>query len=126
MSVHFKNQSNLFNLRVLLRHDEKYGVFVAHCLETGSVVTAESSEDVRRMIQELLEDEILFALKHRNLKNLFSSPAPLDVLLQWMKAVKENEPETIYLDVNFQESELSAIESKNPSIRNRVDFAQAA
>ena len=78
--------SNLFNLRVLLRYDDKYSVYVAQCLETGNVATADSSEAACGMIKELLEDEILFALKTGNIKNLFSSPAPMEVLVQWLNA----------------------------------------
>lgn len=116
----------MFNLRVLLRYDENYKVHVAHCIETGNVVTADSSDEAKTMIKELLEDEILFALKHRNIKNLFSSPASLDVLIQWMNAAQENVPKTEFLDVNFKEAEFREIEPKNTSLRNKVDFACAA
>ena len=118
--------NNLFNLRVLLRHDEKYGVHVAHCIETGSVVTSESPESACDMIRELLEDEILFALKQKNLRNLFSSPAPLDVLVQWINAVQSKDPNVFFLDINFKEVELNAIEPKNFSLRNKLEIAQAA
>jgi hypothetical protein len=117
----------LFSLRVLLRYDKKYAVHVAQCLETGNLVTADTSNEARAMIKELLEDEIAYALKHRNLKNLFSSPAPLEVLVQWVNARAENDPDTVFLDVNFNELELREIEPKNKdNIRNRVEFAHAA
>lgn len=118
--------NSLFNLRVLLRYDERYGVHAAHCIETGNVVTADSSDEAKGMIRELLEDEILFALKHHNIKNLFSSPASLDVLVQWMNAAQENVPKVEFLDVNFKEAELPQIEPKNASLRNSIQFAQAA
>ncbi len=116
----------LFSLRVLLRYDEKYKIHVAHCVETGSVVTAESPNDACDMIKELLEDEISFALKHRNLKNLFSSPASLEVLVQWLNAAEAKKPETVYLDVDFRELELREIEPKNSNLRNRLEIAAAA
>jgi len=117
----------LFNLRVLLRYDEKYQVNVAHCIETGSVVTADTEEEARTMIKELLEDEILFALTKRNLKNLFSSPAPLDVLVEWMKAARvEKNREVVDLDVNLEQPERLNLETPNASVKNKVEFAKAA
>jgi hypothetical protein len=118
----------LFNFRVLLRQDEKYRVHVAHCIETGSVVTADSEEEVRTMIKELLEDEISFALTNGNLKNLFSSPAPLDVLVEWMNAARERKEtvETVELDVDVKETERLKIEPKNAPVKNNVVFAKAA
>lgn len=120
----------MFNLRVLLRYDEKYGVHVAHCFETGSLVTADTSDEAKEMIRELLEDEIDFALKTRNVKNLFSTPASLEVLVQWMEAARSN-IETVFLDVNLKETNLNearlrAIETKNSNITNTVVFAKAA
>lgn len=119
-------QEALFNLRVLLRHDEKYDVHVAHCIETGSVVTADSSQDARLMMKELLEDEIAFALKNKNLKNLFSSPATLEVVVQWLNAARGKQPDVEYLDVNLNGLELREIEPKNTNLRNRINIAQAA
>jgi predicted RNase H-like HicB family nuclease len=115
----------LFNLRVLLRVDEKYGVHVAHCIETGNVVTADSEEEARTMIKELLEDEISFALTHRNLKNLFSSPAPLEVLVEWMNAAQESK-DTVELDIDLKEAESLKIEPQNAPLKNKVEFAKAA
>ena len=40
-------------------------------VETGNVVAADSEEDVKEMMKELLEDEISFAIRYLNLKNLF-------------------------------------------------------
>ena len=118
--------SSLFNFRVLLRKDGKYGVYVAHCVETGSVVTAETEEDAKTMMRELLEDEISFALRHGNLKNLFSSPAPMAVLLQWMEAARDKAPTTVELDINVNELEHSEIETKRAHFKNNVGFALAA
>lgn len=92
-----------FRVRVLLEFDETYKVFAAHCLETGNVVTADSTEEAREMIKELLEDEISFAIEHRNLKNLYSSPAPLEIWQKWMQAAKEKTPEIIHLNSSAHE-----------------------
>jgi hypothetical protein len=116
----------LFSLRVLVRHDTKYDVHVAHCIETGGVVTGTSPTEVSEMMKELLEDEISFALRNRNLKNLFSSPAPMEVLFQWMKAAKEKPPVQVDLDVDFYELEPYKIEPKDAHFTNQVRFALAA
>lgn len=76
----------LFKLRVLVAYESDYRYFVAHCLETGTVATADDSATVREMILEILHDEIAYALKHRDLLNLFSSAAPLAVWCRWIKA----------------------------------------
>lgn|GEM_PF-5903130 len=115
----------LFNFRVLLRHDEKYGVEVAHCIETGSVVTSDSPEEALEMMKELLEDELSFAIKNNNLKNLFSSPAPIDVRMQWVEAALQN-MKTEYLDVDISQWRHPKVETQNASRTNTVQFAKAA
>ena len=116
---------SLFNLRVLLRNDKKYGVHVAHCIETGNVVTADSEEDAKEMMKELLEDEISFAIRYLNLKNLFSSPAPLEVHLEWMKAAQMEDPKIEFLDVDLRHVETKQIDTKSAHLQNRVQFAKA-
>jgi hypothetical protein len=115
----------LFDFRVLLRYDSKYKVHVAQCIQTGSTVTSDSAEEALEMMKELLEDEISYAIRHNNTKNLFSSPAPLEVHLQWLQAAAEN-TKTIFLDVNSDQLEQYALEHKNAHLRNKVEFAMAA
>lgn len=85
-------------LRVLAEYDTTYKTHVAYCLETGSVVTAETVDDLKTMMKELLEDEISFALANKNLTNLFSTPASFDVFIKWQEAAK-NGVEDITLDI---------------------------
>jgi hypothetical protein len=92
-------QEPVINLRVLALYDTNYKTHVAHCLETGSVVTADTKEVLKKMIQELLEDEISYALQTKNIANLFSSPAPFDLWLQWQEAAKHREPDVIELKI---------------------------
>lgn len=115
----------LFDFRVLLRFDLKYKVHVAQCLQTGSTVTSDSAEEALEMMKELLEDEISFAIRHNNMKNLYSSPAPLEVHLQWLQAATEN-LKTIYLDIDSGQLEQFTLEHKNAHLRNKVEFALAA
>lgn len=115
----------LFDFRVLLRFDLKYKVHVAQCIQTGSTVTSDSPEEALEMMKELLEDEVSFAIRNNNMKNLFSSPAPFEVHLQWLHAAMEN-LRTVYLDVDFSQLENFTIEPKNAHLRNKVEIALAA
>lgn len=121
-----RSLATLFDFRVLVRYDQKFAVHVAHCIETGTVATANSPEDASAMMRELLEDEVMFALRHRNLKNLFSSPAPLEVHLEWIKAAQREEPKIEFLDVDVKQLETNQIDTKNAHLQNRVQFALAA
>lgn len=118
---------SLFSFRVLLRYDQKFGVHVAQCIETGSVVTADRQEDSKAMIIELLEDEIAFALENNNLANLFSSPAPVEVWTQWVAAaLKQGSVEEEWLDLDLDQRELH-IEPKGAHYKTgRIQLAAAA
>jgi hypothetical protein len=94
----------LFRLRVLAAWDSEYNVFVARCLETGSIVTADDAETVTDMIKEVLEDEITFAVENQNLSNLFSSPAPFEIWAQWRRVAKTGrKPDVIELNIKLKE-----------------------
>ncbi|HEV8427559.1 MAG TPA: hypothetical protein VGQ41_06575 [Pyrinomonadaceae bacterium] len=95
---------NLFRLRVLADLDSEYNVWVARCLETGSMVTADDPETVIEMMKEVLEDEITFAWENDNLANLYSTPAPREILLRWREAVEAGaEVHPLQLDLKFKE-----------------------
>jgi hypothetical protein len=118
---------SLFSFRVLLRFDAKYRVHVAQCIETGSIVTADRQEDLKEMIVELLEDEVSFALKNKNLSNLFSSPAPVEVWTQWVNAAMSQGIHTEWLDLNPNQRELDDIEPKGANYKTgRIQLAEAA
>lgn len=70
-----KPNDPLFDFRVIVSRDETYKTWIARCLETGSVATADSAKVASEMIVELLTDELQYALDRDNLANLFSSPA---------------------------------------------------
>lgn len=92
MSTHTLNEvDNLFinPLRVLAEYDTSYNTHVAYCLETGSVVTADNSRELKLMMKELLEDEVSFAIEHKNLTNLFSTPAAYDIFVKWQEALEK-------------------------------------
>lgn len=92
--------TQLFPLRVLSEHDEKHGFFVAYCLETGSVTTAEDMETVLDMMKELLEDEVSRVIASRNVANLFSTSAPFEVWEKWTQLAEEgHEIGEIELDI---------------------------
>jgi hypothetical protein len=89
-------------LRVLIERDEA-GKHVATCIETGNVAVAGDFDTVKSIIIEILQDELLFAEKHDNFENLYSSPAPEDVK-QRFKRLPQNQIETLPLfpDVNTE------------------------
>jgi hypothetical protein len=94
----------LFRLRVLADLDSEHNVWVARCLETGSIVTANDPETVVSMIKEVLEDEITFAWENDNLANLYSTPAPRDILLRWRHALDAGASvEILELDLKLQD-----------------------
>lgn len=115
----------LFDFRVLVRHEPKFEVYAAYCIQTGSVVTAETADEASSMMKELLEDELAFAFHNNNLKNLFSSPASIDLHFQWVQAAIEN-LKIVPLDVEIKESEHPEIEPKNAHYRSEVQIALAA
>lgn len=82
----------LFFFRVLIEKEIAYNVYVARCLETGSVATADDADTVEDMIKELLMDEVTFAVENDNLSNLYSSPAPLDIWMRFKQAVRDGIP----------------------------------
>ena len=103
--------------RVLKYYDEKSKFFVAHCLETGNVVSADDENTLTDMIKELLEDEISYAIVHKNLKNLFSSPAPLDIRTSWYKAAQENGTKTIPLNISARELRLDEPDEASTEVK---------
>ena len=76
----------LLNFRALVSFHSTYGVFVAECLETGHVATADTQPMAVEMLQELIVDEVQFALKNDNLRSLLSSPLRLHEFMRWADA----------------------------------------
>ena len=113
----------LFRLRVLSGWDSEYNVFVARCLETGSIVTADDHETVISMVKEVLEDEVTFAIENDNLANLFSSPAPLEIHLKWLRAIKAGATvQKLELNIKLKEP----IDGEGEDDLAEVEVAQAA
>lgn len=75
-------------LKVFVEFDQQYEIYVAQCLQTGHLVTADDAETVKEMITELLQDEVSFAIGHNDLASLLSNPAPLEVWGKWSLASK--------------------------------------
>jgi len=97
----------ILSLRVVTEYDAAYKVYVAYCLETGSVVTADDQATVESMIEELLSDEVEYALEHdRAFSNLTSSPAPLEIVAKWMKAAETGKVEPRMIQVKSEQLRL--------------------
>jgi hypothetical protein len=113
----FANEKPLFIFRVLIEFDSGYNVFVARCLETGSVATADDADTAKEMIEELLVDEVTFALAHNHLANLYSSPAPFDVWIRFRHAQQGGVP---------QKHVQRAIRAQNEEVPAEIEVASAA
>ncbi len=87
--------TQLFPLRVWGEYDSKYEVYVAYCVETGSVTTAEDIETALDMMRELLEDEVSRVMVTKNVGNLFSTPAPIEIREKWTRRASELRPDQI-------------------------------
>ncbi|HET9182805.1 MAG TPA: hypothetical protein VFP59_11780, partial [Candidatus Angelobacter sp.] len=75
-------------------YDPQYEVYVAQCLQTGHLVTADDDKTVKEMITELLHDEVSLAVKNDGISRLLSHPASSDLFYKW-DMVKQAMPERI-------------------------------
>lgn len=89
----------LIAFRVLVEHAKGHGMFVARCLETGSVATSDVGQTAKEMMVELLMDEAAYAVQHNNLKNLFCTPAPLEKWFGYFSS--EVPPERLAASLNI-------------------------
>jgi hypothetical protein len=75
-------------LKVFLEFNEQYQIYVAQCLQTGHLVTADEPEMAKDMITELLEGEVSQAVRANDLSSLLSNPAPMSLFFKWELASK--------------------------------------
>ena len=80
-------------LKVFVEYDTLYEVYVAQCLQTGHLVTADDPATTKEMIEELLQDEVTLAITQGDFSNLLGHPAPVTVWLKWELASKTNTEE---------------------------------
>ncbi len=71
-------------LRVLEEYDPEYKTWVATCLETGTVATADDPKELEKAIRETLELEISLAVKSGNWAGLLHKPAPPEMVARWL------------------------------------------
>jgi hypothetical protein len=112
----------LLRLRVLTEFDETYRIYVSRCLETGHVVTADDPTAAVDMMRELLDDEIAFAVEHKNFPNLFSNPASFDVWIRYKTLAKINPPKTENRVVDARELRLD----DESEVSTEITYARAA
>jgi hypothetical protein len=115
------NEFPTFRFRVLPYYDSTHKYYVAQCLETGSITTAEDSETVMEMMVELLEDEASYAVKYDNLGNLYSAPASKDVWNEWVSRAKKFGVEYRTLNVKMEKV---ALDDTDPSAQ--VELVRSA
>lgn len=117
-----QQQIPFIRLRVLVEFDSTYRVYVARCLETGSVATADDLETAGQMMLELLDDEVAFAFEHQTVANLYSTPAPLDVWKRWYEVVQKQGGPTLHQS-KIDTKPLSLTE---PEVPTEIQIASAA
>jgi hypothetical protein len=100
----------LLNFRALIYFDKAHNFYVGHCLETGTVVTADDGETASDMMREVLEDEANYAIMHGSFANLYSSPAPIEIWTRWYEAAKVKEPIPVQLRITATELNLKEAE----------------
>lgn len=112
---------DFLKLRVIVYRDDVYNAFVAQCLQTGSVATADDLDTAKEMISELLEDELSYAIEHQNFENLFSTPAPAEMWVRWYQAAKAGDVEVGELKIDAKELRIDEQE-----VGTRVEVARVA
>lgn len=75
-------------LKVFVEYDTQYEIYVAQCLQTGHLVTADDPDTAKNMIAELLEDEVSTAIKNNDISGLLANPAPLELRAKWELAAR--------------------------------------
>lgn len=70
-------------LKVFVEYDTQYEIYVAQCLQTGHLVTADDPDMAKEMITELLQDEVSSAIKKNDLSSLLANPAKLELRAKW-------------------------------------------
>lgn len=79
-------------LKVFLEYDTLHEVFVAQCLQTGHLVTADDTETAKEMIIELLEEEVSRAFQQNDLSRLVAHPASMESRAKFELAALAKEP----------------------------------
>lgn len=93
MSKQLTTLQLLDTLKVFLEYATEYAVFVAQCLQTGHLVTADDPETAKDMIVELLENEVSLAFQQNDLNRLLSHPASIESWVKWKLASLASVPE---------------------------------
>ena len=73
-------------LKVLEEYDEDHKTWVATCLETGAVATAPDPDNLRKLMDETIQLEILLAIKRNDFANLLRKSASSEVKARWYRA----------------------------------------
>lgn len=93
-----------FQLRVLLWKERD--IYVGQCLETGSVATADDTDTLKSIMQELLTDEVEYNINgDGSAGNLFGTPAPLQLWQQYFELSRNRNADLVdginMLDATF-------------------------
>ena len=84
------------DFRVFINFDENYGAYVAHCLDTGAVATADTLEEAEELITSILKNDFRIAIEQKSLESLFRGrgQAPWEAAAGWHE-VNASSPEQL-------------------------------
>ena len=119
----------LFLFRVWLEQDKDSKHFVAHCLETGAVATADAADTAMSIIEEVLESEAALALDSNDFTNLYAAPAPVDVWFKWNAVAEQYAPEERFFEIKSRKKPSSEPEGpaipKKPAVSSKIEMASS-
>jgi hypothetical protein len=116
--------TSLFDFKVLVEPSIDEGGFVAYCLQTGSVATADDSDTAESILDEVIESEANHALETKDFANLYSSPAPPDVWFRWYKLAETKRPKVRFL--TLRPKGVPAPKKPSHGVSSKVEVARFA
>lgn len=126
MAVRKQKPTSLFDFKVLIEPDTEHGGFVAYCLQTGSVATADDAKTVEGILDEVLQSEAVHALETNDFANLYSSPAPPDVWFRWYRFAKTKKPQIRFLTLRPKVQKATTPKKPSHGVPSKVEVARFA
>ena len=109
-------------LKVFVEYETQYEIYVAQCLQTGHLVTADDANTAKEMIKELLQDEVSLAVKNNDIR-LLSNPAPMLLWVKFELAEKTNGADTDTIKVEGEFSQELRVLIGHAEVKTEIRFA---
>lgn len=105
------------HLQVLEESDPEFNFLVAHCIETGTTVTAEDPTVLRSLIKEALQLHISLAAEQGNPEAIYYRQAAPDVWVRYNAARALDPGENITLQINVPGAQRRGVTSELSIVR---------